>query len=187
MGQPATIVGGVEEDELGGTTMKSTLGMIFGACLLAGCSRSEVHLLPAGTKGDVFILPGYSQGVPARREGFAIVFDIPPERILVTQDQPSAGWHLTHYYYLDAAGKRQKLDYEPSTVHPTPENLADKRPFVWFQRSAGEISALSLPCPIRFVQYYVGTRADLLSRTVDEANAQELRLEQFVRDHHICP
>lgn len=131
----------------------TTLGMIFGACLLAGCSRSEVHLLPAGTKGDVFILQGYSQGVPARREGFAIVFDIPSERILVTQDQPSAGWHLTHYYYVDTAGKRQKLDYEASTVHPTPENLADKRPFVWFERSAGEISALSLPCPIRFVQY----------------------------------
>jgi hypothetical protein len=34
---------------------------------------------------------------------------------------------------------------------------------------------------------YVGTRADLLSRTVDEANAEELRLGQFVREHRICP
>ena len=42
------------------------------------------------------------------------------------------------------------------------------------------------PCLVRFVQYYVGTRADLLSRTVDEANAEELRLGQFVKEHRIC-
>jgi hypothetical protein len=167
--------------------MTSTWAMIFGACLLAGCSPSEVHLLPTGAKGDVFILPGYRQGVPARREGFAIVFSIPPERILVTQDQPSAGWHMTRYYYVDAAGKRQSLDIEPSTVQDTPENLADQRPFVCCESGIGEISALSLPCPIRYVQYYVGTRADLLSRTADEANAEKLHLEQFVKEHHICP
>jgi hypothetical protein len=140
--------------------------MILGACLLAGCGPSEVHLLPAGAKGDVFILPGYSQGVPARREGFAIVFNIPLERILVTQDQPSAGWHRTHYYYVDTAGKRQSLDYEVSYVQRTPENLADQRPFVCCESGVGEIRALTLPCPIRYAQYYVGTRADLLSRTV---------------------
>jgi len=166
--------------------MRSTSAMIVGACLLAGCSPSEVHLLPAGTKGDVFILPGYRQGVPARREGFAIVFSIPPERILVTQDLPSAGWHMTHYYYVDAAGKRQSLDIEPSSVHDTPENRADQRPIVYGERN-GEISADALPCPIRFVRYYVGTRAELLSRTVPEWNADELRLEQFVKEHHICP
>jgi hypothetical protein len=44
-----------------------------------------------------------------------------------------------------------------------------------------------LPCPIRFVQFYVGTRQHLLSRSVDEANSGELRLREYVREHHACP
>jgi hypothetical protein len=166
--------------------MKSTLALLFGVCLFAGCGRSEIHLLPTGEKGDVFILPGYSRGVPARREGFAIVFNIPRERILVTRDQPSNGWHWTRYYYVDAAGKRQRLDYEPATVHRTPQNLADKRPCVWFERW-GVIGVVNDPCPIKFIQYYVGTRADLLSRTTEEENAEELRLRQFVKERRLCP
>jgi len=166
-------------------TMRPIVGWLCGACLLVGCSRSEVHLLPAGVKGDVFILPGHAEGVPARREGFAIVFEVPRGRILVTQDEPSGGWHWTRFYYVDTDGRRQRLDYEPSTVPRTPENLADRRPFVWFVRGGGGV--FGSPCPFRFVQYYVGTRADLLSRTVDEANAEELRLGQFVKEHRICP
>jgi hypothetical protein len=162
-----------------------TVGWLCAACLLVSCSRSEVHLLPAGVRGDVFILPGHAQGVPARREGFAIVFEVPPDRILVTQDEPSGGWHWTRFYYVDTDGRRQRLDYEPSTVPRTPENLADRRPFVWFVRGGGGV--FGSPCPFRFVQYYVGTRADLLSRTVDEANAEELRLGRFVKEHRICP
>jgi len=164
--------------------MRATWGWICGACLLVGCSRSEVHLLPAGMKGDVFILPGRAQGVPPRREDFAIVFEIPQGRILVTQDKLSHGLHWTHFYYIDMDGRRQRLDYEPSSVSRTPENRADQRPFVWFMRDGTGVPRS--PCPVRFVQYYVGTRADLLSRTEDEANAEELRLGQFVKEHRIC-
>ncbi|HXO42133.1 MAG TPA: hypothetical protein VN999_11820 [Thermoanaerobaculia bacterium] len=164
--------------------MRATWGWICGACLLVGCSRSEVHLLPAGMKGDVFILPGRADGIPPRREGFAIMFEVPPGRILVTQDEPSGGLHWTRFYYVDKDGSRQRLDYEPSSVPRTPENLADQRPFVWFLRDGTGVPRS--PCPVRFVQYYVGTRADLLSRTVNEANAEELRLGEFVKEHRLC-
>lgn len=160
------------------------------AASLSGCgffSRPEIHLIPQGTVGDVFILPGYSSGVPPKREGSASVYEIPPDRILVTQDLPSPGWHRTRFYYVDAAGKRQRLDYEPSTIPDTPANLNDDRPVVWFERGTGEIRAVDLPCPIRYRQYYVGTRAHLLSRSVEEANAGVRLLEQFVREHRVCP
>jgi len=182
MPHPTALLEGARRGQA--ATMRATLGVICGACLLVGCSRSEVHLLPAGMKGDVFILPEHPQGVPARREGFAIVFEIPQDRILVTQDEPSHGWHWTRFYYVDLDGRRRRLDYEPSSVARTPENLADRRPIVWFLRDGGGVPGSR--CPVRFVQYYVGTRADLLSRTVDEANAEELRLGQFVKEHRIC-
>jgi hypothetical protein len=153
---------------------------------LAACSRPETHLIPAGAQGDIFILPGYRSGVPARREGLSIVFEIPRNRILVTQDQLSSQWHTTNYYYVYPDGKRERLTFEPSTIPRTPQSLADHRKIVWFART-GEMSAVDLPCSVKFAQYYVGTPADLLSRTVDQANAQELALQAFVREHHVCP
>ena len=137
--------------------------------------------------GDVFILPGYPSGVAPKREGFASVYEIPANRILVTQDALSSAWHRTRFYYVDASGKRKRLDYEPSTIPATPENLDDDRPLVWFERGTGEVRGVDLPCPIRFAQYYVGTRKHLLSRSVEEANAGMLLLEELVREHHVCP
>jgi hypothetical protein len=158
---------------------------VFVACAL-GCSGPEEHLIPAGTQGDVYILTGYRTGVPPKRDGSTRVFEIPRNRILVSQDVPSPGWHTTAFYYVDGAGRRTRLDYEPSTVPRTAATLADKRPFVWFMRT-GQISAIDLPCPIQFMQYYVGTRADLLSRSTVEANAWEPEVENFVRTQRICP
>lgn len=167
------------------------LALLFLASgLLVGCdvlSSPEVHLIPEGTVGDVFILPGYPSGVSPKREGLARVYEIPSNRILVTQDLPSPAWHWTRFYYVDSSGLRRRLQYEPSTIPETPENLEDDRPVVWFERGIGEIRSVDLPCPIRFVQYYVGTRADLLSRSVEEANEGEVELEKFVREHHVCP
>lgn len=154
--------------------------------LLAACSAPEEHRIPDGVRGDIYILTGYPSGVPAKRERGKIVFEIPRTQILVTQDQPSDGWHTTSFVYLAADGSRTKLTYEPSTIPETPESLRDDRQIAWFMRT-GEIQAHDLPCPIRFMQYYVGTPAHLLSRTVDESNEQQLRVEQYVRENRVCP
>lgn len=160
------------------------------AISLSGCgifSRTEIYLIPEGTIGDVFILPGYPSGVAPKREGFAGIYEIPPSRILVTQDTMSPGWHRTRFYSVDAAGKRQLLEYEPSTIPKTRENLSDHRPVVTSTGGIAEIRSADLPCAIRYQQYYVGTRADFLSRSPDEANEGDRLLRQFVRDHHVCP
>jgi hypothetical protein len=166
--------------------MHIRLGTIVCVALLLGCSRPEEHRIPAGVQGDVYILTGYRNGARSKREAGKIVFDIPRARILVTQDEPSDGWHVTSFYYVDQFGKRRKMDYEPSTIARTAANSSDHRPIVWFMRN-GEINSLDLPCSIRFMQYCVGTPADLLARTVDQENEQQVRLEQYVRANRICP
>ncbi len=167
--------------------MKVTTAMFLGSCCFAlACSRPEVHLIPLGYKGEVAILPGYPGGEPAKRDGFfANLFAIPPSGILVTQDQPSSGWHTVRYYYVDKAGRRLPIHVEFSTVHDTPENRADQRPIV-AGVTTGVETRIDLPCTIYVVKYYVGTKADLLSRSVDQANAQGRRVQELVRQKRIC-
>jgi hypothetical protein len=159
--------------------------VVLSACFLIGCgmsSNAEVHLLPAGYQGDVFIVPGVAAGVPLSREGGATVFHIPANGILVTQDQPKSGWRSSLFYYLQPNGERQRLDYEPSSIPDTPKNRSDRRPVVWFERS-GTVSSVDLPCSVDYVQYYVGSRAHLLTRLPD---ADELRFRDFIKKSHVC-
>jgi len=166
--------------------MKAIIAVVLGSCLSLGCSRTEIHLIPAGYRGEVAILPGYLTGVPPKREGLAIVFDIPKSGILITQDLPSAEWHLQQFYYVDASGSRQLIDMEPSTIHDTPENRANETPLVAMGTGVGETRGGDLPCVIYSFGYYVGSRAQFLARKSDEANAQRTRVDELVRSNHIC-
>lgn len=164
--------------------MRSRLATLLVLVLTSGCgfvTAPETHLIPEGYRGDVFIVSGMSAGEPPERSGLSIVFRIPANGVLVTQDRPSQGWYIARFYYVDAGGRRRQLQEEPSSVHDTAENRADTRPMVWFQRG-WTMSGTDLPCPVK--QYYVGTRAHLLSR---DANADELRFRQYVKEHHVCP
>jgi hypothetical protein len=146
------------------------------------CSYTEIHLLPAGYQGDVFIVPGIAAGTPPRREGGATMFYVPADGILITQDHPISGLHFSKFYYVQPNGERQRLEYEPSSISDTSKNRADKRPFVWFERE-GTISGVDLPCPVSFIQYYVGSRAHLLARSPD---AEELRFQNFLKKSRVC-
>jgi hypothetical protein len=164
-------------------TKMSTVLPLLSALLLVGCTETEVHLVPAGYRGDVFIVPGIPTGSPPRHEGGAIVFAIPSSGILVTQAQPSRGWHMTRYYYLRPDGHRERLEEVASSIHDTRENRVDDRPIAFNERYA-TISAVNLPCTVSFVQYYVGSRADLIARKSEPD--PELRFRDFVRQGHVC-
>jgi hypothetical protein len=162
-----------------------TASVMAAVFLLIGCGMSsymEIHLLPAGYQGDVFIVPGISAGAPPRREGGATVFHVPADGILITQDHPISGLHFSKFYYVQPNGQRQRLEYEPSSISDTSKNRADKRPFVWFERD-GTISGVNLPCPVSFTRYYVGSRAHLIARYPD---ADELRFHDFLRKSRVC-
>jgi len=141
-----------------------------------------MHLIPAGLVGDIYIAYGQPSGLPPEREGKAIVFRIPPEGILVTQDTPSAAWHHSTYFYVGANGARQPLEFEPSSVHDTPESRSNNAPFVWFSRS-GTMAGGGLDCSISFVQYYVGTQPLLLQH---DPRIEEAHFRAFVSAHHLC-
>jgi len=150
-----------------------TTALLITLMLILGCGEvtaPEKHLIPDSYQGDVFIVSGVPNGEPPHRELFTIVFNIPANGILFTQDYPSPGWHSSKYYEVDSSGNRRRLELEPSSVHRTPANLADERRFVWFPRSVtwGSIS---------YTQYYVGSRADLLSRKPDK---DELRFRAYL-------
>ena len=159
--------------------MISAVGIAL-ATLSCGLSKSEVHLIPSGYVGDVFIVWGQASGVPAEREGLASVFRIPPDGILVTQDTPSTGWHVSHYYRSSSENSRTELELEPSSIHNTPENRADATPIVWFPRS---VEWQADGCSVKYERYYVGSRAHLISRA---PNADELRFQASVRQRKLC-
>ena len=143
---------------------------------------SEVHLIPAGYQGDIFIVPGIAIGTPAVHAGRDIVFRIPTNGILVTQAKPGEGWHASEFYSIQPDGRRRRLDLITSTVPRTQDNLRDRRPIVWFERG-GTLSGADLPCTISFIQYYVGSRSNLLSR---EPQADENRFRAFVTKTRPC-
>ena len=151
----------------------------FAAC--AFIIHTEIHLIPEGAQGDVFIVQGNPQGVVLQRELGASVFNIPSSRILVTQDPRAESYYMVSFYYVNEDGRREKLEYESSSVNNTSENRADQRPFVWFERDADD--GIGVPCRVKYRQYYVGTRASLITRGVDGANADELRFRDFVNEN----
>jgi hypothetical protein len=166
--------------------MKLTTVTLLGALLTLGCSRPEVHLIPAGYQGDVVILPGYPSGAPPKRDGISIVFEIPPSGILITQDQPSSAWHVARYFYINEDGRKQRLEDVPGTVPDTAANRSDNSPITALHTGIGHARGVDLPCTVYSVSYYVGTRAHLLARTADEANAKDLEVRDLVKSKQIC-
>lgn len=73
---------------------------------------SEVHLIPAGYQGDIFIVPGIASGTPAVRAGRDMVFRIPTNGILVTQANPGEGWHASEFYSIDTADDERAWSYK---------------------------------------------------------------------------
>lgn len=154
-------------------------------CTVMACgmlSAPEEHLIPAGYQGDIFIVSEIPDGAPPQRHDGAIVFEIPPTGILVTQDTPSQDWHKSKYFYVDALGNRQRLRELGSSLEDTPANRSDHEPFVWFRRSV-KTSGAEFPCPVEFERYYVGTRAHLFDR--DDEN-DLLRFYEFVQETRLC-
>jgi hypothetical protein len=155
--------------------------MSLTAALCSGClSAPEEHLVPAGYVGDVFIVVGEARGVPPRRDGFTRVYEIPSSGLLVTQDDMSPRWHSSKFFYVASDGSRIPIPVESSSIADTPENRADVRPLVWFERDVYQ----GIPCAVQYRHYYVGTRSDLLSRP---PNKDEERLLRLLKDSYPCP
>jgi hypothetical protein len=130
----------------------------------------EIHLIPAGYMGNIYIFHNVPDGAPPKYEGRARVYEIPNDGILRSKTPLNEGWMFTpQYFYVTADGKREKITgYWPTSIHDTPENRADKTIGIFFPRMGGTISSFTLKpdgtsipeftCDIRYDEYYVGTK-----------------------------
>lgn len=75
----------------------------FGWIFIWNRGEPAVHLIPAGYEGPVVIVFGDSAGEPARREGKARVYHVPPDGVLRTRAAQDRGWNRSSYYYSDGA------------------------------------------------------------------------------------
>jgi len=161
--------------------MRVAVGLLLLA--IAGCcdpSEPETHLIPAGYQGDIIVVFNVRDGEPSRFEGERRLYEVPSTGILETQAEPNYGCgDLPHYFYVGADGRRQSItEFWPSTVPDTAENRVDNEKVgVWFPTN-GWLGNAGEPCSVPFMQYFVGTKATLLTR----ADADQL-IDGYARDH----
>ena len=158
------------------------------ALLLTACSRNaerEIHLIPAGDSGDVYVLHDVLGGAPARYEGDARVYEIPADGILRSETPtPEGRWGPgdVRYFYLEADGSRSPIlgDWS-SAIHDTPANRADSTIGIYF-RSVGSFWSQGMSCPVVHEHYAVGTKSFLLDHPAEPRSrharlAEQLRLD----------
>jgi hypothetical protein len=155
-------------------------------------AEPEIHLIPVGYMGNIYIFHNVPDGEPPKYEGRARVYEIPKDGILRSRTSMNLGWQLTpQYFYVTSDGKREEIPgYWPTSIHDTPENRADKTNGIFFPRT-GNLSGLTLkadgtstpefPCDIQFEEYYVGTKSFLL-----DSHDLEKDLHAYVKEHPIC-
>lgn len=156
-------------------------GFVFGinlvivgsmAALYLG-STTEKFFIPEGYNGDVYVIYNAPDGVAAQTGRRQVTYVIPPDGILRVQQPMSSSFTRSEYFYQHPDGALERIrSYWPTTIHKTPENLSNDRDIgVYFPRTGTE------GCSIQFQQFYVGTKAFLLTRY------HEKNLSDYVREH----
>lgn len=163
--------------------------IVFCAAFLAaigGCdsklAEPEIHLIPAGYAGDVFIIHNAYDGERLQKSGLSRVYRIPVDGILRSRSDVNDGVQPKPvYFYVAASGEKTPIEgYWPNGIDDTPENRAD--PGIFFPRS-GMYSSGELPCEVVYEQYFVGTKRQILSRA---SNDDEVRFERHIKDRPPC-
>ena len=136
------------------------LGMI---AVSIGVER-EKFIMPEGYQGDVYVIHSVENGEPEKRAFRQVIYRIPLDGILRTQVPLKHGWTWPTYYYEHPDGTQERiLNDWPTTVHRTPENLKNYKDFGVFFPRTGSMHNSFAKCSVEFEQFYVGTKAYLLS------------------------
>jgi hypothetical protein len=166
------------------------IGFVINGCVLAfdllivlGVAKvflggvNERFLIPDGYKGDVYVVHGARDGESFNKTGSGVTYRIPGDGILRTKDSMLHGATRTEYYYERKDGSLERIrNFWPTTIHQTPENLANDRDIGVFFPRTGSFTD-SKGCAVQFELFYVGTKAHLLSEY------RPTGLGAYVRDH----
>jgi len=164
---------------------KLPLYLIVFVALGSSCghkSEDEIHLIPAGFMGTVYILHNAPDGEPLKREGNARVYEIPIDGILRSQTDSNLGWFTPsghRYYYVTPDGERQLLPVWDQTIHDTPENRAD--PTVGVYDPSNGFDGQEKCGDVETERYHVGTKSFILSPSYRVKD-----LGPYLREHPVC-
>jgi hypothetical protein len=148
---------------------------------LQGPGEAEVHLIPHGYVGHVFIVFRAASGEPSAFEDAARLYRIPQNGILLTQHLPNTGsGPVWKFFYESADGQRMAIERISNIV--IPEQRADPTVeiFLW---GRGRQQAGQLPCDVAFDHYFVGTKAQMqMSDRIEGLR----RLSRFLLTQRVC-
>jgi hypothetical protein len=148
------------------------IGIGVGVLLIKTTNRR--FIIPEGYKGDVYIFYSDPTGKPAPHDA-SITFRVPSDGILFTTAPIVGGWTRDEYYFQNRNGTQRRIEnLWSTTVQRTPENLAnDKDIGIFFPRS-GTIGD-STGCTVKYEEFYVGSKAYLLSGYTEKDTNQILK------------
>jgi hypothetical protein len=151
--------------------------VLFAVCSSCHWVEHEVHLIPAGYTGNVYIVHNRPDGAPMKREGRARLYEIPADGVLWSQTPTNLGWFNKadlKNYYVTTNGERQPLTH---WARPSDATVPDDVVAVYLP---GNGSAGQGPnCEVQFDEYYVGTKASLESY-------REKQLGPYLTAHGLC-
>jgi hypothetical protein len=169
--------------------MRSIVKIItLAVALVAGCAlpraEPEIHLIPKGYVGWVTIAFGAANGEAPAFEGNAREYRIPSSGILITQAKTNVGsspaWR---FFFEDPERTRTPIvHFWTTTVHDTEANRADATVGIaYIRRGRQQVG----PCDVEYDQYFVGTKAQLLSAIGREPEPHET-MSQFLAANYRC-
>ena len=154
-----------------------------GLGLLAGAAADgEIHLIPQGYVGEVFIVYGASAGPPAEFDDQGRrVYRVPPSGVVLTplsSDIGEANTEDVQFHAVDSQGRREAI--AKGWLSDNPGVRTDQ--FRIFSGSAGQTDLYDINCRIVTKSYYVGTLNDL------DAKVGMIDIEQYFRSNPaLCP
>ena len=130
-----------------GCALVFDLIIIFGFATLFISSTKERFLIPDGYKGDVYVVYGAPDGESLNKTRWSVTYPIPKDGVLRVQGPMARIWTRTEYDYQMETGNLERIrNFWPSTIHPTPENLANDRIVPTFRR-CGSYRLVLYPLP----------------------------------------
>jgi len=141
----------------GGTLALHSVIILAILVILAKVQRQR-FIVPEGYQGDIYVIHSRRCGEPEKRTFWQVTYRIPPDGILETQAPVHRGLSTSAYYYEQQDGSLERIGgFWPTTAH-----LSDTKDFgVYFPRSGSVWSGAG--APVEFDEFYVGTKAHLLS------------------------
>ena len=134
--------------------------LFLSACLLAlsACNYAEpeIHLIPEGYTGYVYIVQSDSLGEPEQFEKGRRLYRIPPDGLLFTRFGSNDGIIDARYFYVGADGPSREIAADYFSEGGASQSRADTALTIQ-HLSTGVLGNANVP----FQQYFVGTEADM--------------------------